>query len=411
MNIGDRRLVERLAGGGLGYTMLDDGVRVEARYLRKDHGQVHAEVTVLCEWAGVKNPLSSASQNISSQPTRKGLAKYCAERAKTKPDAFDWSDVIDSACIAFIEADRAGDDPIVLDDAPDVVDRDHHVLGLDIPADAASIFIAHGDSMKSLIALLVLGTLAQRGIPTLYLDWEWSADRHKARKRRLFGTDRIPDLHYLRMNAPLEVDVDRVRRFAEERRVQQIGVDSVGLASNGKLADDDTAIRFHRALASLPASLCAAHVPKSTIGPDAKGDAVGPFGSVFFSNLCRKSWLLKKQPGASEDVFTVGLFVQKQNDGARQRPIGLQFTFTHDRILYTPVDLATVDGLAERMPLPARMAALLKKGPRTYAELATELEAKLDSVIKAGNRGTTFTKVPSADGITRLALVEKRQSA
>jgi hypothetical protein len=407
--IGDRRKVDRLPGGGFTYALVDDGVRIEARYLRKDHGQVHAEVTVLCEWAGIKNPLSSSFLNMSSQPTRKGLAKYCEQRAKTKPEDFDWHDAIDAACIAFIEADREGDQPIVLDDAPDVVDRDHDIVGLKVPADAASMLIAHGDGLKSMVMLTALGTVAQRGIPALYVDNEWTPARHRARKRRLFGSDRLEHLHYMRCFAPLVVECDRIRRYCDEHKIEMIGVDSVGLACDGKLSDDDTAIRFHRALASLPPSLCAAHVPKSSLGPEAKGDAVGPFGSVFFSNLCRMSWLLKKQPGATDDIVTVGFFPQKQNDGARQRPVGLEFTFTPERIHVRNVDLATVEGLAERMPLQARMIGLLRRGPRSYAEIAAELDAKVDSVIKtAGRHGDQFTKVPSTDGITRLALVERR---
>ena len=202
--IGDRRLVQRLPGGGLAYALLDDAARIEARYLRKDHGQLYAEVTVLVDWAGVKNPISSATLNLSSQTTRNGLASYCARRSKSEK-TFDWQDAIDSACIAIIEADRQGDDPIVLDDAVDVEDRDFHVHGLTIPADARSMLIAHGDSLKSLILLFVLGTLAKLGYVVLLLDWEWTGARHKARKRRMFGCERLEHLHYLRCHAPLTI--------------------------------------------------------------------------------------------------------------------------------------------------------------------------------------------------------------
>ena len=85
---------------------------------------------------------------------------------------------------------------------------------------------------------------------------------------------------------------------------------------------------------------------------DGKGDAIGPFGSVFFSNLCRASWLVKKQPGNSDDVVTIGCFPQKQNDGARSRPSGLEFTFSTEQIAVRPVDLAGVEGLAQRLSLP-----------------------------------------------------------
>jgi hypothetical protein len=257
--------------------------------------------------------------------------------------------------------------------------------------------------------LYVLGTLALRGQRVLYLDWEWSADRHRTRKRRLFGDARLENLRYLRCHAPLVHEADRIRRYCDEHQVSFIAVDSVGLACDGKLIDDDVAIRFHRALANLPPALCAAHVPKSSLGPDAKGDAIGPFGSVFFSNLCRASWLVKKQPGATDDIVTVGLFPQKQNDGSRRRPIGLEFTFgAENGIAVRNVDLSTVEGLAEKMPLPARIKALLQGGPRTYVEIASELGAKVDTVVKAVNRSEAFTKVSCPNGVHRIALVERR---
>ena len=409
--IGNRKLFQPLAGGGYGFTLIDDDVRIEVRHLhRRDHS-LYGEVDVQCDWAGTQNferSLSCANQNLSSQTARTSLAKYCARRAKTGPDDFDWEGVVDEACRRVILADRGGDDIIVLDDAPTVTERDFDVHGLRVPADASSMLIAHGDSLKSMVLLYILGTLAQRGVPVLYQDWEWTADRHLARKRRLFGLDRLEHLKYLRLNAPLEMEADRVRRFCDQESIKFIGVDSVGLAANGKLADDDTAIRFHRALSHLPPSLCAAHVPKSSLGI-LKGDPEA-FGSVFFTNLCRASWSVKKQVGASEDLVSVGLFPKKQNDGARSRPVGLEFTFSPDAtgdIKVRSVDLVGVQGLAEKLPLAMRMVGLLKRGPLTFAEIADQLGAKVDSVIKAAERASLFTKVPGENGVRRLALVAR----
>lgn len=414
--IGDRRRLDRLPGGGYVYVLVDEGVQVEARYLRRDRAQLHAEVDVQCQWAGAARhgtSLSCADLNLSSQPARRSLAKYCAERAKTRPEDFDWPGAIDAACLEVIRADRESDGVITLDDAPDVVDRDLSVAGLVVPADASSMLIAHGDSLKSMVSLYLLGSLAQRGQRVLYCDWEWTADRHLTRKRRLFGTARLDGLKYLRCRAPLVVEADRIRRYCDVERIEFLAVDSVGLAADGKLVDDDVAIRFHRALAALPPALCAAHVPKSAVGPDPKADAIGPFGSVFFSNLCRASWLVKKQPGATEDVVTVGLFPQKQNDGARHRPAGLQFTFTEDQIRVASVDLADVDGLAERLPVSARIGHVLKAGPQTVAIIAEELGAKPDTIEKTLKRheGKAFLRLTGPDGVYRWGLLDRRNAA
>lgn len=412
--IGDRRQLDRLPGGGFVYALIDEAIRIEARYLRSDHGQVYGEINVLADWAGAakhNGSLACAYQNFSSLAARKALAKYCADRSRTGRDGFDWQGAVESACIEIVRAARAGETHgLVLDDAAEASARDIDVLGLLIPADATSLLVAQGDSLKSLVLLVVLGNLARRGQAVLLLDWEWTADRHKARKRRLFGDDRLPALHYWHCQGPLVTEADRIRSYCDEHGISFLGVDSVGLACDGPLKDDDTAVRFHRALASLRPALAVAHVPKSAIGPDAK-DTVTAFGSVYFTNLARMAWAVKKQPGASDDQVTVGLFPTKQNDGARVQPVGLAFTFTPDRIRVTPADLASVEGLAERMPVPVRIAAALKHGPTTIARLADDLGAKADTIEKALRRGEgkRFARVlDSPDGITRWALVERR---
>jgi hypothetical protein len=284
------------------------------------------------------------------------------------------------------------------------------VLGLRLPADATSLLVAQGDSLKSLVLLAVLGELARRDRPVLLLDWEWTADRHLARKRRLFGGDRLPALHYWRCQGPLVSEADRIRRYCDEQGIAFLGVDPVGLACDGPLKDDDTAVRFHRALASLRPALAVAHVPKSAFGPEAK-DSTTAFGSVYFTNLARMVWAVKKQPGASDDLVTVGLFPTKQNDGTRVQPVGLAFTFTPERIRVEAADLATVEGLAERLPVPLRLAAALRRGPTTVARLAADLDAKADTIEKALKRGEgrRFVRVlDSPDGITHWALLERR---
>jgi hypothetical protein len=149
-------------------------------------------------------------------------------------------------------------------------------------------------------------------------------------------------------------------------------------------------------------------VPKASVGPEAKA-SVGPFGSVFFANLCRMTWQVKKQIGVSEDVVSVGLIPEKQNDGARVPAAGLEFSFTRDRIHVRPIDLAAVEGLSDKLPLHVRMVHALKRGPLPIVLLANELDAKPDSVEKAARRGAQlFNRVQGQDGITRLALVEHR---
>ena len=403
--IGNRHLFQRLAGGGYGLSLIDDGVLVEVRHLRRERHQMFGEVNVICEWAVARTfqdtkSISCADLNLSSQSAREARGKYCAVRAKSRPEDFDWAGVIDDACRRVIEAERTSSGAIVLDDAPDGLEQDFQVHGLSIPADAASGLIADGGGLKSLLLLYVLGTRAQSGAHVLYLDWEWTAARHRARKFRLFGPERIDGLFYWKCQAPLTVELDRIRRFVDEHRVDLVGVDSVALAADGKLTDDDTARYFQRALGELPPSICAAHIPKSQFGQDPKVD-VRPFGSAFFHNYLRASWVLKKQTGATDDdVVVIGAFPSKQNDGPRAKPVGFEFTFTPERIHIRGVDLATVDGLSDSVPIRLRMISALRRGAMSLEALTEELNAKKNSIeqVIARDRGKTFVRLPMSSG-------------
>ncbi len=415
--IGNRRAFEPLPGGGYVLALVDDGVRIEVRDLhRRDHALI-AEVTILAEWAGVplingRRAITSALQNLSSQTARNTLAKHCALRGKTFEkdggDVFGWAEKIDDACVRVIEAERTEDGAIVLDDAADDdPPQDFVVHGLRIPADSHSQIISDGGGLKSLIQLLVLGTMAKSGIPVAYFDWEWNASRHLARKRRLFGNERLECLFYKACKNPLAVTRDHLRRFCEERAIQFVAIDSIGRCCDGKLADDDVARAYNNALAELPPSLAAAHVPKTNFDPGLDAKA---FGSAFFHNYARMTWTVRKQAGADPSIVTVMLVPQKQNDGERQQPVALEFTFAADRIDVHAVDPAAVDGLSDSLPLHARIEGLLRSGAQTIAFISEELGAKPDSVTKALKRSQAFTKVLGQDGIQRFGLAVRRAS-
>jgi hypothetical protein len=120
------------------------------------------------------------------------------------------------------------------------------------------------------------------------------------------------------------------------------------------------------------------------------------------------SWLVKKQPGATKNAVTVGLFPQKQNDGDRQHPAGLEFAFG-DHITVQPCNLAAVEGLSDKLPLWIRIEHQIRQeGPRSLATLAEELKAKTDSLLKAVNRNKKFTRTDAANGSSLVALAERR---
>jgi hypothetical protein len=400
-----------LPGGGYVYTLSDEGVRFEVRHLRRQYHQLHGELDVRVDWQRaaptVNGSLSCADLNLSSQRERTSRAEYCAKRAGEH--ALDWYWAIDTVCQLVIQAERQTGSVITLDDAPaDAPPDDFHVFGLSIPSDSHSQIICDGGGLKSLILLLILGTLAAMDVPVLFLDWEWNATRHLGRKRRLFGDERLDHLHYLRCRNPLTTEADHIRRVCDAHKIEFVGLDSISAAVDGKLADDDVARAYNRALDGLPPSLAAAHIPK-TSGQDNTAAESKAFGSAFFHNFARCSWSLKKEIGANPDLVTVVLTPQKQNDGGRHTPVALEFTFRPQAIHVRNVDATNVQTYARTLAIHERIARLLTGGAMTITAIAQQLDAKPDSVAKALKRGLgeRFVLVPGEDRIDRYALLDR----
>ena len=397
-----------LPGGGYSYSLPDEGVRFDVRHLRRQSHQLHAELDVQVDWCDaattLNGSLACADLNLSNQRDRLGRADYCRKRSKAV--VFDWEGALDAVCQKIIAQERQTSDAIVLDDAPDEKPPDDfHILGLSIPSDSHSQIISDGGGLKSWIMLLILGTLAKQGVPVVLLDWEWNAARHLGRKRRLFGDGRLEHLHYLRCRNSITIEQEHIKRFCDSKQIAFVGLDSISAAVDGKLADDDVARAFNRALDGLPPSLSTAHIPKSN-GENPQADSKA-FGSAFFHNFARATWSLKKDVGANPDLVTVVLTPQKANDGDRQRPAALEFEFAGERVYVRNIDVEDVASHADSLPLHMRIARLMGAGPITIDAVAQALDAKPNSINKAIKRelGVRFEKVIGADRIDRYALL------
>src|SRR5262245_31602028 len=398
----------------------DELISIEARRLRRESGRLYAEIDIRCEWAGVPHingTLTCGTWNLSSQQSRKALAKHCAERARTQPGDFDWLLYVDSLCLRAIQEERTENPSIVLDDAP-VVEAvtDHDIisdgsLSFKIPADATSFLVAPGDRLKSLLALYIGVTLARRGIRVLFCDWEMSAHRHRLRKERFIGNERLDNLRYQQMQQPLPISLDSMRRECDRQHVDFLIVDWVSMAVDGKMTDDDTALRFHRALRQLPTTLALAHVSKSTL--DARGiqDALA-FGSILFTNLSRCVWVIQKTNDTQmSDTVMLGLWPTKQNSGVRYKPLALEFAFYDALVSGMPSidvtlrDISTVPELATQLPLQTRIQRLVVNTPMTAGAIAEALGTKPDAIYKVVVRNpSVFQRLDAPGEPTRIRL-------
>jgi len=384
------------------------GIVLTVGRLARHSGDLIGELTVTCDLPGAKRvngdgPLLIGNLNFSSITAREARAKMLAKRAEAGD--FDWFGTLEYFCQRVIEAERTGAPAVMLRDVPKPnADAIVSIHGLPVLIDHPEILFADGGACKSLIALARAGELARRGVSVLYADWETSAGDHRDRLEALFGAD-MPDVLYARCEAPMTFEADRLRRLIVAHGIKYAFFDSIGYGCDGKPEDAEVANAYFRALRRLRVgATLIAHINRSENG-DQK-----PFGSAFWHNSARSTWFAKRsEADGNPGEVTVALFHRKCNTGPLLSARGLRITFGGGRITIQPTDLAESDDFAGKLPLWQRMRGTLKQGPLTLVAMAGELDAKVDTLDRTVRRSPRlFTRVAGADGVTRIALVERR---
>ncbi|MDA1095368.1 MAG: AAA family ATPase [Acidobacteria bacterium] len=358
------------------------GIRMEAAQLHRDRDRdLHGELTVTTSLLGAKTVdgvLLWSSMNFSSQRTRASLATSLAGRSGAPQ--LDWLGAVETLALRSAQAEAEGQPIRPLADYP----RPEETLfwdvsGLPILRQHPMIIFGDGGAAKSYLALHIAATLASRGIPVLYADFEFESDAHRERLERLTGTDMPRNLHYVRCVGPLIMEVDRLQRYIVEQQIQYLVCDSVAFAVPGRPEEAEHASAYFRAVRQLQVgSLHLAHTTKSLEHGTDK-----PFGSAFWSNGARSVWFVKRN---SEDdtgnMVEVALMHRKSNTGRRLPTFGLRLVFLPDSTTIERFDIAQSAELSKALPIWQRIRSLVATKPMTIAELATELDAKHDSVSR-----------------------------
>jgi len=390
----------------------DLGIVLNVDRLRRRSDELIGELTVRCDLPGAQRVSDegvtvAADLNLSSVRARQDRASLLAKRAQTG-DAFDWFGTVEYFCQRVIAAERVGQPAVLLSDlAPPTADDTVLIEGRPMLLKHPMMDFGDGGSLKSYFALWHAGLLAQRGVRVGYFDWEFDGAEHRARLHGLFG-DVMPPIYYVRCEHAITHEADRLRRIVLAHSLEYGVVDSVAVACGGRPEDAEVAGAFFRVLRQLRiGTLLIAHINRSETG-DQK-----PFGSTFWSNYSRATWFIKRSDADADDrVVTVAMTNRKANTGPLRPALGFRVEFGGDRVTIQRTDLAQHDDFAGQLPLWQRIVGTLRAGPMTYAGLAEELGAKVASIERAVQRskGRTFTRVDGADGIARIALVERRSA-
>lgn len=374
-------------------------------------GGLAAEVTARSTAPGLERTIVIRG-NLTGPRGRKELATHLAERIRGP--VIDWADVVERATSQVVQAYRAGEPAMLLRDAPEPIDSGYLIKPL-LVARQPTIWFGDGGSGKSLLALAaaltvhgsradLLSTFASAQLRVGYVDYEYDAWEHRQRMRSLLPAgEELPDLPYIRCALPIREEFDRLRQFVRDFDVQYLVVDSVAPACGGEPESAEVALSFFQTLRRLGVgSLCIAHTTKN---PEAQER---PFGSAFWHNMARSSWLVRKQQEPSSTSLAVGLFNKKANAGPLSSPLGFELLFGEDHIAIRRTDVRDNAELATGVSIRYRIEHALKTGFRSIAELASELDESADSISKTLRRheGKTFVRAPlGADKIQRWGVL------
>ena len=358
----------------------------------KDSSQgTHAELTI---YSTAKDPprlLTQGMMNLSALQTRDRLV---SRLAKLLPD-LPWDTVIETVCVRGMAVYREGEPWELL--TPQTEDRPaRFLLNPLLYHGHPTLFYGPGDSGKSFLALYLACLAASGGEAlglsvkpdghrVLYCNWEMRADEMRLRTKLLVAAHpslvRFPFHRFCYQ--PLTEFAPDLRREIQAQQIEVIVIDSLALASGGEIERSEAAIRFFAALTSLDCtSLVIGHVAKGVEEHNRT-----PYGSVFFFNLARSVWEVRKTQEENDGLFKIALFHRKNNLGRKLPPMGYSVTVSESEAAVSQFNPSDEPEFSSGIALHLRIALLLKDGEaRTVQQIAEDIDAPEETVRKTLNR-------------------------
>lgn len=392
---------------GISYFWKEHNITAICENFSSKGGELKADLEIWHKNGNGNVLLHNSNFNVLSMTQQNNLRTQLSVHS----DKIDWRGLVNQICFYSKQYHRENNTAELIDGNPKKLLIDYLLKPL-IEKNKYTVLCAPGGSAKSYIGTYVhvilehnASGLGGRWTPSqrctgLYLDWESDKETYNKRVRAVrkgLNIESDHKLHYRRCYAPIQQDIDYIRRYVFDNNIEFIVVDSQMAALGDNPNDAEPNDKFYNALRTLDcACLILDHVSKDEMSK--LGGHTTPYGSVVKWNRARSVFALKKHQIADEDYIQLTLTQTKHNDGKLNRPIGIQVDFINtpeaepDEVIFKYVDPAELEGELSADALPAdRIYRLLIDEPDhdsggeivrgwTLQEISKKLEINFNTV-------------------------------
>tara|TARA_R110002020_G_scaffold77761_7_gene196239 strand:- start:10477 stop:11721 length:1245 start_codon:yes stop_codon:yes gene_type:complete len=393
MTMQDELEVPKVEVEGLGYLITwDDGVQMLMERLY-DHSDYHIDAELTVSDTHQLNPHLLGPVRTSITKTFRTVVSDLDDVAQGR----NWKGRLKQASYYVLQEHRKGQPVVKLSDMEAPERPPERITGIAFEGMPTLIF-GDGGMGKSTLAVAML-TMVQAGVPVgdsfkvvqgncLVLDYEASWEETWRRNADVIRGSNLPKesmVHYRFCSAPLATEVNDLRHVIRDLNISVVLVDSAGPACGGEPENAQNTLQYFAALRSLSdfdrpvTTITLAHVSKG------QGGRNGPFGSVYWTNLPRNTFELKKSQKRGSDYIDLALHHRKTNIGQLREPLGLRMTWENG-ITLEPLDIKAHAGLGnggygERAELALRNPANIDG--LTLEELAEEMGVENEKSLSA----------------------------